>query len=288
MPSDDSRVCSTHFLEGKPTISNPYPSITLGYVPIREITSRPPPKLIQNIETPSKKRKSQTFSSETFLDPNNEDKAEFISNNDHAYYSCSTNRVSCLQKDIKITELQTKLEKCEHELQKYKTQAVHNNSIKTFNINKVLKSDKKLKFYTGIPTIIAFNEIFDSVQPHLKNIKYWKGPKRLCNPLKSKRKFCNSKRSLSAREEMILCLMKLRLGLLNEDLSDRFDISVGLVSSVFTTWVKILSRLLGECVFNPPAEVVRANLPPSFRNNKFQNVRHIIDCTEALLKSQIT
>ena len=30
-PSKDSRVCSNHFVDGKPTLENPLPTINLGY-----------------------------------------------------------------------------------------------------------------------------------------------------------------------------------------------------------------------------------------------------------------
>ena len=43
-PKEDSRVCSEHFLGGKPTPTNPYPTLKLGYTPHKPITSRPPPK----------------------------------------------------------------------------------------------------------------------------------------------------------------------------------------------------------------------------------------------------
>lgn len=59
-----------------------------------------------------------------------------------------------------------------------------------------------------------------------------------------------------------MILNNIRLGLLEDDLADRFSIFVSYVSRIFTTWVKVLRKFLGEHVFNPPKEVVRANLPP--------------------------
>ena len=37
-----------------------------------------------------------------------------------------------------------------------------------------------------------------------------------------------------------------RLGILNEDLADRFCISPALCSRIFTTWIKLLRQLLGH------------------------------------------
>ncbi|VDI16498.1 Hypothetical predicted protein [Mytilus galloprovincialis] len=78
--------------------------------------------------------------------------------------------------------------------------------------------------------------------------------------------------------------MKLRLGLLFEDLADRFGISTTHASNIFTTWIKVLSSTIGALVFNPSKEAVKTNLPPSFKGTKYIDVRHIIDCTEVFLE----
>lgn len=83
---------------------------------------------------------------------------------------------------------------------------------------------------------------------------------------------------------MLLTFMKIRLGLLDEDLADGFQISLSYVSRIFTTWVKLLKRCLSCLVFNAQKDVVRHNLPPSFRNTKYSQVRHIIDCSEVFIE----
>ena len=40
-PVPDSRVCSEHFLDKRPTPENPYPSLKLGYTPYKPVKSRP-------------------------------------------------------------------------------------------------------------------------------------------------------------------------------------------------------------------------------------------------------
>lgn len=62
-----------------------------------------------------------------------------------------------------------------------------------------------------------------------------------------------------------------------------FSISVLNVSRIFTTWGKVLRRFLGKLVFNPPKEVVRANLPPNSKTPLYSSVRHIIDCSEVFI-----
>ena len=45
------------------------------------------------------------------------------------------------------------------------------------------------------------------------------------------------KRSLSVLEELLICLVRLRLGLMGRQLADIFSVSQAQVSRIFTTWV---------------------------------------------------
>jgi len=78
--------------------------------------------------------------------------------------------------------------------------------------------------------------------------------------------------------------MRLRLGLFNEDLADRFGISKGTCSSIFTTWERLLSKLLGNALIVwLPKEAVYSNLPKMF-HEKYRHPRCIIDCTEVYIE----
>ena len=59
--------------------------------------------------------------------------------------------------------------------------------------------------------------------------------------------------------------MRLRLGILNEDLAARFCIAPALCSQTFTTWIRLLSQLLGHALF---------------RKAGYSNCRVILDCAE--------
>ena len=78
--------------------------------------------------------------------------------------------------------------------------------------------------------------------------------------------------------------MRLRLGLFNEDLADRFDISEGTCSSIFTTRVRLLSKLLGNALIVwLPKEADYSNLPKMF-HEQYRHTRCIIDCTEVYIE----
>ncbi|CAH1265591.1 Hypp3212 [Branchiostoma lanceolatum] len=79
--------------------------------------------------------------------------------------------------------------------------------------------------------------------------------------------------------------MKLRLGLLNEDLADRFGVSKATCSRALTATVKFMASELKCLIFKPAEEVQRANLPRRFQSQRYRNVRHIVDCTEVFIES---
>ena len=120
-----------------------------------------------------------------------------------------------------------------------------------------IKTDAKMKFYTGINTIVLFNKIFRLIQPFLTDVIYWKGPKHAKNFSKVRHRRCNTPKKLiqrieiegrdsfylyGQRDEFLLTLMRLRLGLLNEDLVEKFGVSPTFCSYIFTAWVKILIK----------------------------------------------
>lgn len=274
-----------HFVDGTASPANPYPTLNLGYTPLVQfVKARPPPteRNFSQDSTPNKRAKVTVVSEEAEHNPISQD-AIVACMNDHSYTHPPDVSILENEKDKLITELQQKVKSLKLENLSLKNQVNSCKKKSSFNISLVLKNDKKVKFYTGIPTVQAFNDIFRVLQGKIQHMKHWKGPKRTCNPVSYKRVVSNS-RKLDAKQEFILCLMKLRLGLLLEDLADRFGISSTLASNIFTTWVKVLSQTIGSLVFNPPKEVVRSNLPPSFQNSTFHDVRHIVDCSEVFLE----
>jgi hypothetical protein len=151
-----------------------------------------------------------------------------------------------------------------------------------------LKTDQSVKSLTGIPSKAAFHKLFDHVKGNIKKVKYWSGPKgsgrKGRNFKKSPKKFGPS-RKLPQKDELLLTLMKLRLGSTNEDLAQRFGISRSTVSNIFNTWIKILANELKCLIYNPGMDVVKRTLPQRFKKPGYSKVRHIIDCTEIFIET---
>ena len=66
-------------------------------------------------------------------------------------------------------------------------------------------NDKRAKFYTGVTAFYLFQTLFDFVVPPVQMLQRMPG-------------------KLSLMDEFLMVLMKLRLGLLNEELGYRFGV----------------------------------------------------------------
>ena len=56
-------------------------------------------------------------------------------------------------------------------------------------------------------------------------------------------------------------MARLRLGLLEKDLADRFNIAQQEVSEIFATWIDRMSDCLGQLSFTSERENIKRNLP---------------------------
>ena len=247
------------FFDGISTDANPVPTLHLGYErkknkTRRELFRQPVTKKKKLTSTPVSKNSSATDISlvdelqQLDLDSasGTNDTEQSIVLNDHDYSvsekqtSCST----CEDKGNLITVLVSKINKLTLENNKLRRYA----RIKSFSRSssftwKHIKTNAKMNFYTGISSIPIFNMLFLLIQPYIINLIYWKGPKYHQNFSKIRKRKSKVAKKLTQRDEFLLTLMRLRLGLLNEDLADRFGISPGLSSYIFTTWIRILSKL---------------------------------------------
>ena len=144
-----------------------------------------------------------------------------------------------------------------------------------------------MKFYTGITSIAAFHAIFNLIHPYLPKARYWRGTKnhlKVCSK-KVRSHYNHSLKKLSPKDEFLLTLMRLRLGSLNEDLADRFDISPSVCSNTFKTWVRIIRLVLSDGLIKwLPKETILEHMPQFFKENGYTRLRCIIDCTEIFLE----
>ncbi|GFT65643.1 THAP domain-containing protein 4 [Trichonephila clavipes] len=77
--------------------------------------------------------------------------------------------------------------------------------------------------------------------------------------------------------------MKLRLGLLHEDLAFRFKISRSAASSIFKEWVRRLAEVLKNHIRVPSKKPKRRRVPSKFLKENWNRVTALIDCSEIFI-----
>ena len=91
-----------------------------------------------------------------------------------------------------------------------------------------------MRLYPRLASVALSNTVFRLIKPYVTHIAYWKGPKHAMRILKRAEKK-KMPTSLNPYDEFVLTLMRLRLGLLNEDIPDCFHILPTKSSFIFTT-----------------------------------------------------
>ena len=121
-------------------------------------------------------------------------------------------------------------------------------------------------FYTGLRNKELFKCLFEYCNEKAGDMHYWKGIKQAATNFTSPTEKGNiALRSLSLEQEFLLTMMRITTGILLQDLSFRFKISLGLVSNIFTIWVKFLSKRLKWIIIWPDRSIIKRNLPAIFR-----------------------
>lgn len=91
------------------------------------------------------------------------------------------------------------------------------------------------------------------------------------------------KRSLSSEEELFLFFSRLRCGLMEKDLANRYNISTSQVSNIWITWLDFVHNRLRSIPIWPSISLVHKHMPPSIREN-YPQTRVIVDCTEIYIE----
>ena len=125
-----------------------------------------------------------------------------------------------------------------------------------------------------------FYSFFNSLEPYdLSNLQYV-GRDRTFPPGDKR----GPPRALNPMNEFFLTLVRLRLGLQERDLADRFGISQGTVSVIINTSLSLLHHHLSQLKFWPSLDAVKKHMPKEFSISAYSNTRVIIDATELFIE----
>ena len=183
--------------------------------------------------------------------------------------ACVQTEESMQQVKKELAELNLKFAEQSKELKK-KEVKIRNEILRLSHIK---ENDKKVCFYICFPSYKVLEACFLFLGSSVNRLCY-SGQQQ--DKITSKR--CRS-RALPPLEEFFLTLVRLRLGLMEEDLAYRFGISQPTVSRIITTWINFLFLKFKEIPLWPPIELVKSNMPNQFKN-MYPSTRVILDATE--------
>ena len=171
----------------------------------------------------------------------------------------------------KVLHLEKRSEEAENKLEEAK-----------FTLSNIKGDDSKLAFYTGFPAFSTLKAFFNFLGPAVDNLKYSKKQEEADVLSGAENKRCRQ-RTLPPLEEFFMTLVRLRLGLAEQDLAYRFGISQSTVSRITCTWINFLYVKLKELPLWPPKELVKANMPKEFKE-RYPATRVILDATEIYIE----
>ena len=139
-----------------------------------------------------------------------------------------------------------------------------------FCVNDVTDDDEKCKFYTDL-TWMQFMSMWNFLGSCKDKLIYWNQP--LKNGDTSASKWPGAGMKLSPMDELFHTLVRLRLGLLNADMS--YWSGVSTIVASLKSWLQFVT--LHNRMF-PSRAILKLNMPPCFA--KFKDIRVIIDYCE--------
>ena len=178
--------------------------------------------------------------------------------------------LQCYLKD-QVHELQQKFESAQVAIySEHKSLHVHlehlqsqlGRAVSLSGANIVKNDDTKTCFYTGLPSYKLFYGILEILKPVVSQ-----------HTQKSESELING---------CFITLIKLRLGVPNDDLAYRFGVTKGHVCNIFHLWINVMSTELKCFIAWPDPETLRENLPEYFKKH-YSNTKCITDCLSCLL-----
>lgn len=141
----------------------------------------------------------------------------------------------------------------------------------TNSIQSSINDPHFLSFYTGFSDVITY-KIFTSII-----IKH---------ALAYRKKYLgkdNSNLGMDYENQIFIVLVRLRLGLLEEDIAYRYDISQSTVSRMFRFWINVMYSYFIQIPIWPSREIVKKYMPECFIS-KYPSTRIILDGTEIFIE----
>lgn len=185
---------------------------------------------------------------------------------DHDYHQLPNRKEDQLEAARKrITELESQLAAMQ---------------IERFGLETFSTDAEKIRFYTAFPSYDCLKKFYQCIVPYAVTMITWSQFQRSSTGSV----FRGFHGKLQPTDQLLLFLQKLRVGSLDLDLADRFNVSPSTVSRYMITWSNFLYVILGSQPLWPSRQAVDRFMPEAFRK-LFPKTRVVIDCTEIAMQS---
>ena len=154
---------------------------------------------------------------------------------------------------------------------------------RVFSVNRFLKSDKDVNFYTGFPGRFVFKKLYKFLYPETEgeNINYWHSTRSYQLAHWKIQVSCSytipRPRILGPKDEFFLTICRLRQGFKEEHLGHLYGVSQTIVSCIIISWIKFMFLKFSTIPMWPSRTTVDDHMPADFKE-KYPSTRVIIDC----------
>ena len=164
----------------------------------------------------------------------------------------------------------------QQELKRQKELAAQELALSRFGLERFSTNDDLIKFYTGFCSYKHLTMFYNFAKPTAEKMTYCYASGVLDSRPNS--------RVMLLIDELFMFLVRVKLGLFEQDLAQRFHIHISSVSRKITTWANYMYFLLGSQSIWPSRDDVNANMPEEFKE-LYPTTRVILDCTEIFVET---
>ncbi|XP_060595512.1 uncharacterized protein LOC132749670 [Ruditapes philippinarum] len=145
---------------------------------------------------------------------------------------------------------------------------------------------KSLQFYTGFSSYTLLLNVYNLLRPTAEKMTRWSQIQRKRMGYSQEINTDISFRSESTPliDQFFMFLVKIRLGLFQQDIACRFNVSQSTVSRIIITWANFMYFQLGSIPIWPSREKVNKFMPDCFKE-LYPSTRVILDCTEVKIQT---
>ena len=215
--------------------------------------SQPSEKHVQDQSQPSEKYiQDQSQPGEKYIQDQSQPGEKYIQDQSQS----SEKQCKSIQTDLTLEKLQQIKNNnlCERLTTKEKARVEN----KIYHFQTYIDDPEKVSFYTGLNGLSAMREVFNIVESEMS---------------------CTSK-TLTVEEEFLICLIKLKMNYLFQDIAYHLNVSVITVEESFHRTLDLMYIKLKYLVKWPSREKLKKSMCQSFKNDFRQKVVVVMDCFE--------